>query len=168
MAGTVELERGTGEAVVGHRKAPRAIRLQVRQLVGGDSTAIDHRDEGGVLLAVLAPERPLHIPAVPAQRLHLREGVLFPAVPQHRLSEAQTQRHLVLQGFKTGGRAAIGRQRDAMRPSPIVAMTEAAVVALHSIAEWIAAPGLAIERDLPGEDSVGVRRAGEAYPPFIA
>ncbi len=55
-----------------------------------------------------------------------------------------------------------------MRPSPIVAMTEAAVMALHPIAEWIAAPGLAIERDLPGEDSVGVRRAGEAYPPFIA
>src|SRR5271157_292160 len=55
-----------------------------------------------------------------------------------------------------------------MQPRPEIAVTEAAVVALHTDAERVAAKYPVAETDLAAEDCVRMRRAREADPSFVA
>ena len=110
------------------------------------------------------PEELLGIARAFAQ---VAKNIFLAVMPKNRAAINQTEGHVIGQRF-TSRTCAIRAEKMQMRPGPKIAVAVAAVVTLHAVAEGLAAKGLAVARDLAGEDSVGMRRAREADPAFAA
>ena len=110
---------------------------------------------------------PLHVFARVSVVLEIAEDILLPIVPEHRFAKDQSEWHLVDQSFERGCRAA-GAGKICVRPSPEVAMAESAVVSLHAEPERVSGKSAAVERDLAGENRIGVRGTREANPALVA
>src|ERR1700758_3127295 len=93
----------------------------------------------------------------------IAKHVLHAPVPKDRLAKDESQRHLVDQGFQRARRR-IATIEISMSPTPELAVAIATVVPLNSEAERTAFKASAVQRNLPGEKSIGMRRSRETDP----
>ena len=129
------------------------------------ASSVDHGLEAEPI-ARDAVKLPLHVVPV-ACFLQVSEDVLLSIVPEHSLAKDQAERHVVDQRFQ-GGRRLAGPWEVRVCPGPEAAMPVSAIVSLHSEAQRVSGETPAIEGDLPEKKRIGVRRARETNPAFVA
>jgi len=130
-------------------------------------SAVDRRFQSpSVLLSTTKIPRKF-IGRISSDLLQIPELVFFPIMPEHRFAKDQSEWHFVYQCFQCARRCA-GQGKIRMRPSPEVAMPVSAVVSLHSKPQGVPLKTPAIQRDLSGKTSVGMRGSRESNPALIA
>lgn len=152
------------QAVVGDLEIAGAISFEIREVMNQAFSSVDDGfDRRSLGIAGLKfPNQLLGIALVLAQ---VAENKLLLVVPKGRAAKYKTERHFVSERFQSRG-AAVSSGKMHVRPSPKIAVPVTAIVALHAIAERLAAKRLAVERNFAGEDGIGMRRAREADPAF--
>ena len=99
--------------------------------------------------------------------LQLSKDMLPAFVPEHGFAEYEAERHLIQKGFENG-RIVFRGWNISVRPSPKIAVTIAAVMALQSETERFAVKASAIKNDVAAEGRVRVWRSREPDPTFAA
>src|SRR5579864_2531049 len=110
---------------------------------------------------------PLHVFPVTSGFIQTAEDVLLSVVPQHRFAKDQSERHLVDQRLQ-GSRGSAGSRKVRVGPSPEVPMPVSTVVSLDSESQRVPSEAPAIECDLRRKHCIGMRRARETDPAFVA